>query len=278
MKILILGSSGQIGSALKKYCDMQIVSATEFDIVRSSEEDLRMLNNTRLLECLDATDFVMFLAYDVGGARYLGAHQNQFEFISNNSRIMENTFCALRKTAKPFIFVSSQMADLTFSPYGALKAVGEHYTRALGGVIVKLWNVYGVETDANKSHVITDFIQKAHKNRLIDMITDGTESRQFLHAEDCSRCLLTLADQYSALPRNLPLHVASFKWSTIQEVAEHIALLFPGTEIQAAEAKDQVQQNSKIDPDPVIRQYWEPTISLPVGIPRIAVEMGVLEG
>jgi nucleoside-diphosphate-sugar epimerase len=218
----------------------------------------------------------MFLAYDVGGSRYLGTQQSRFDFISNNARIMEYTFRALHETGKPFIFVSSQMADLSFSPYGALKAVGEHYARSLGGVVVKLWNVYGVETDADKSHVITDFIQKANQARLIDMITDGTESRQFLHAEDCSRCLVTLAEQYDAIPRDLPLHIASFQWSTIREVAELIASLFPGTKIHAAEAKDQVQQNSLIDPDPAIRQYWEPAIPLPEGIERVAQEMGVL--
>ena len=168
------------------------------------------------------------------------------------------------------------MANLSFSPYGALKALGEHYTRALSGIVVKLWNVYGVETDMEKSHVITDFIHKANNTKCIDMITDGTESRQFLHAEDCSRCLLTLAEQYDAIPRHEELHIASGNWHTILDVAEIVADLFPGTNIQPAAAKDEIQKDSLIDPVPFIRNYWEPRINLEQGITRVAKDMGCL--
>jgi nucleoside-diphosphate-sugar epimerase len=188
---------------------------------------------------------------------------------------MECTFRALRESGKPFIFVSSQMANLSFSPYGALKAVGEHYTRALGGILVKLWNVYGVETDLEKSHVITDFIHKANETKCIDMLTDGTESRQFLHAEDCSRCLLTLAERYEAIPRDKNLHIASGQWHTVLEVAEIIAGLFPNAEIQPAVAKDEVQKDSRIDPDPFIRNYWKPKIDLEEGIVRVVRDMRI---
>ena len=180
MKYLILGSSGQIGSALTQWCDANSIQFTEFDLVRDPTEDLRLENNERLNEELADADFVMFLAYDVGGSRYLKGKQDQFEFISNNTRLMENTFRSLKDSGKPFIFVSSQMANLSFSPYGALKAVGEHYTRALGGIVVKLWNVYGVETDLAKSHVITDFIHKANDTKCIDMITDGPPTRNWV--------------------------------------------------------------------------------------------------
>jgi len=276
MKYLILGSSGQIGTALTQWCDNNEIAYEGFDIARAQEEDLRVEQNPRLLEALSNADFVMFLAYDVGGSRYLSGKQNQLEFISNNARLMEYTFQAIHDSGKPFIFISSQMANLSFSPYGALKVVGEHYTRALGGIIVKLWNVYGVETDMEKSHVITDFIHKAKDTRCIDMITDGSESRQFLHAEDCSRCLLTLAEQYESIPRDQELHIASGSWNTILEVAELVASLFPGTTIQPAEAKDEVQQDARIDPDPFIQKYWTPTIQLEAGIHRVANDMGLL--
>ena len=276
MKYLILGSSGQIGCSLAQWCDQKEIDYFKFDIVRDTAEDLRVESNPKLQAALCAADFVMFLAYDVGGSRYLKGKQDQFKFISNNARIMEYTFRALKASGKPFIFVSSQMANLSFSPYGALKAVGEHYTRALGGILVKLWNVYGVETDLEKSHVITDFIHKANDSKCIDMITDGTESRQFLHAEDCSRCLITLAEQYKSIPRDKELHIASGQWHTILEVAEIIVGLFPGTEILPAKTKDEVQKNSHIDPDPYIKEYWKPKIGLEDGVVRVARDMGML--
>ena len=274
MKYLILGSSGQIGTALTQWCDNNEIAYEGFDVTRTPEEDLRIEQNPRLLKALSDSDFVMFLAYDVGGSRYLSSKQNQLEFISNNARLMEYTFQAIHDSGKPFIFVSSQMANLSFSPYGALKVVGEHYTRALGGIIVKLWNVYGVETDMEKSHVIMDFIHKAKDTRCIDMITDGTESRQFLHAEDCSRCLLTLAGKYESIPRDQELHIASGSWNSILEVAQLVASLFPGTTIQPAEAKDEVQQDARIDPNPFIQNYWKPKISLDAGVRRVVSDLG----
>ena len=278
MRYLILGSSGQIGHSLVQWCGQNSITYLEFDFVRGREDDLRIEHNKRLKAALEDADFVMFLAYDVGGSRYLKGKQAQFAFISNNVRLMEYTFCALKLAQKPFIFVSSQMANLSFSPYGALKAVGEHYTRSLGGIVVKLWNVYGVETDLAKSHVITDFIHKAKDTGVIDMITDGTESRQFLHAEDCSRCLITLSENYDVIPRDKELHIASGQWHTVLEVAEIVAGLFPGTKIQPSAAKDEVQKDSRIDPDKFILNYWEPKIQLVDGINRVVQEMKVEEG
>ena len=46
------------------------------------------------------SDFIFFLAFDVGGSRYLKKYQNTFDFISNNMRIMENTFSILKKERK----------------------------------------------------------------------------------------------------------------------------------------------------------------------------------
>ena len=49
---------------------------------------------------------------------------------------------------------------MSYSPYGVMKRVGEMYTKSLGGLIVHFWNVYGIEKDMEKAHVITDFISK----------------------------------------------------------------------------------------------------------------------
>ena len=106
--------------------------------------------------------------------------------------------------------------------------------------------------------------------------TDGTESNQFLHAEDCSRCLLALAEHYDAIPRDEELHIASGNWHTILDVAEIVADLFPGTKIQPAAAKDEIQKDSRIDPVPFIQNYWEPGINLEQGITRVAKDMGCL--
>lgn len=266
MKYLVLGSSGQIGFSLANYIKKLGLNVLTFDIVENSSEDLRIANNPILIDKMERADFVFFLAFDVGGSRYLKTYQNTFEFTSNNVRLMENTFECLNKTKKPFLFASSQMSNMGYSPYGQLKALGELYTNLLNGLIVKFWNVYGIENDLEKSHVITDFLLKAKKNRKIDMLTDGNEQRQFLHADDCSECLIKLSKDYNNIPRNKELHITNFKWHSVMDVAKLISSIYPGTEINPAQMKDEVQKNKRNEPDPYILKYWEPKIELLEGI------------
>jgi nucleoside-diphosphate-sugar epimerase len=266
MKYLVLGSSGQVGAALTHYFRRQGHTVIEFDILRSPDEDLRLANNTKLLECIKQADFVFFLAFDVGGSRYLKTYQHTYEFISNNVKLMQNTFEVLKVTSKPFIFASSQMSNMGYSPYGQLKAIGESYTQVLNGLTVKFWNVYGVELDLEKAHVITDFILKAKQSRVIDMMTDGTEQRQFLYADDCSECLLKLAAQYDTIPRDQELHITNFQWQSILDVANIVATLYPGTQIKPAKSADEVQRDKRNEPSPFILKYWKPKTDLASGI------------
>ena len=72
---------------------------------------------------------------------------------------------------KKFIFASSQMSNMNYSNYGILKLIGEKISKTTNGLVVKFWNVYGLEKDISKSHVITDFILMAIKNKKINLKT-----------------------------------------------------------------------------------------------------------
>jgi len=50
------------------------------------------------------------------------------------------------------------------------------------------------------------------------MMTSGAEKRQFLHTEDCERCLETIAAHYDEMPP--VVDVASFVWTTVRELTE----------------------------------------------------------
>jgi nucleoside-diphosphate-sugar epimerase len=266
MKQLILGSSGQIGMALSTYYKARGDEVLNFDIENDFREDLRVAESNLLRERMQQADFVHFLAFDVGGSRYLKTYQHTQEFLSNNVRLMEATFSVLKETGKPFIFASSQMSNMSYSPYGVLKALGEAYTRSLNGLVVKFWNVYGIEHDQNKSHVITDFIMSARNKKRIDMMTNGTEVRQFLHANDCSECLDILSRRYLEVPRDMNLHITSFKWHSILEIATLIADLYPSTKVFPAELVDEVQRDARNEPDISVLSFWQPKIGLAEGI------------
>lgn len=269
MKYLVLGSSGQIGSELVNFLKKNGHTVITFDIIENPTQDLRIKGV--LDEIIKDVDFVMFLAFDVGGSRYLKKYQNNFNFINNNSLLIINTFDSIQKYNKPFIFTSSQMSNMSNSAYGVCNSLGEFYTKSLGGLIVKFWNVYGYETDFNKSHVITDFILNA-KNGQINMLTDGEEERQFLYVEDCVNALLILSQKYKEINRKKELHITSFKWVKIIDIAKEIQKNI-NCSINVSETKDDVQNNQKNTPNEFILKYWEPKIDLKTGIKKIINKM-----
>ena len=264
MKYLILGSKGLIGSSLSKYIKKQNHEVLDFDILNTEEEDLRKYKNKKLAEYMDISDFVFFLAFDIGGSKYLKEYQKQFKFIQNNIKIMTNTFEQLEKRKKKFIFASSQMANMSMSNYGLLKLIGEKITESLDGLNIKFWNVYGKEYDDIKAHVITDFIDMAKKG-CIKMMTTGREKRQFLHVEDTAECLYNLSDLYNTLDKKKNYHVTSFSWSSIAEIAEIVKKYIP-CKIIPGENLDCIQNNIKNEPDDHILKYWNPKIQLEKGI------------
>jgi nucleoside-diphosphate-sugar epimerase len=269
MKYCILGSEGQIGSALTSWLTNKGYAVNCIDIVKTLGDDLRIQGNTKVEKAIKDSDFIFFLAFDVGGARYLPTHQFTYEFIANNTAIMKETFDILRRYNKPFIFASSQMSNMSYSPYGICKALGEFYTKSLGGIIVKFWNVYGVERDLLKSHVITDFVIQARDNKLIKMLTNGQEERQMLYSEDCSECLEILSKQYNNIPRDKELHCTSFQWIKIIDIAYIIANKFPDTVVKLGNIGDNIQFNKKNKPDLFIRNYWKSKTDLNDGITKI---------
>jgi len=278
MKVVILGSGGQIGAYLTEYLHDKGHDVTEFDVVNGEEQDLTKIPNTKLMHNIRLADFVFFLAFDVGGSRYLKKYQHTYDFINNNARIMVNVFQYLAEYRKPFVFASSQMSNMSYSPYGVLKRVGELYTQTLGGLIVKFWNVYGVEKDQEKSHVITDFIRKGFEEGEFEMMTDGTEERQFLYAEDCCEGLETVMNCYSDFKSTDPLHITSFRNDSIKSVAEMIHGQFNkigkhDVKIRPGVAKDSVQMDKRNEADLYITGWWMPKTPLDKGISKVFEEM-----
>ena len=276
-KILILGSSGQVGAYLTDYLRKKGNEVFEFDVTNGPNQDLTTIPNGQLEALIYLSDFVYFLAFDVGGSHYLKKYQHTFKFIDNNTRLMANAFGLIEKYKKPFVFASSQMSNMSYSPYGVLKRVGELYTRSLGGLIVKFWNVYGIEKDMNKAHVITDFIRKGFESGDIDMMTDGTEAREFLYAEDCCEALETVMESYHKLTSDDELHITTGVYTTVLEIAEEIKSLFAGIgktiTVTPAQSKDEVQKDARNEPDLYINEFWKYKTSVPEGLKKVFEEM-----
>ena len=277
MRITVLGSSGQVGAYLTEYLRKKDHDVREFDVVNGKDQDMRTIPNPDLHARIMTSEFVFFLAFDVGGSRYLKKYQHTFDFVNNNTRLMANAFDYLKRYEIPFVFASSQMSNMSYSPYGTLKRVGELYTETLGGLIVKFWNVYGIEKDHDKAHVITDFIRKGFEEGDFQMMTDGKEERQFLYAEDCCEGLEAVMENYKELKSTDPLHITNFDYTSILDVARIIEKEFKNigktVNISASESKDSVQLDKRNEADRFIEKYWSPKTNLETGISKVFASM-----
>lgn len=273
MKILILGSKGQIGDHL--YCVLKDKKYTifGFDILNSSSEDLRKANNIKLNYLIKKVDFVFFLAFDVGGSAYLKSYQNSYDFLMNNILIMKNVFTQLHKSKRRFIFASSQMSNMNYSSYGVLKKIGENLTESIGGITVRFWNIFGIERDPKKTHVITDFILKGMKNNKVVMRTNGLEERDFMYAEDCCEALQLIMEKYRIFKDKKFIDLNTGKFTKIKNVANIISSLFleQGRVVRFIPStnKDNLQFNKKNKPEKFLFKYWKPKFSLEDGIKKV---------
>lgn len=271
-RVLILGSSGQIGHHLSNYLVLLGHEVKGIDVVSNKDHDLRKQGNETLRNGILWADFVFFLAFDVGGSPYLTQYQGSPAFITNNLQIMANVFSELERTSKPFIFASSQMSEMSFSNYGLLKLIGERASSALNGLIVKFWNVYGFESDMKKFHVISDFIHMAQNEGVIRMKSDGNEERDFLFVQDCCEGLRILMESYEELNRNEVFHLASGTWTRVIDIANYIAKQLD-SKVQIGEVSDSVQMGIRIEPDlHRIESLWKPTTDIKHGIQKV-IEM-----
>jgi nucleoside-diphosphate-sugar epimerase len=271
--ILILGSKGQIGKYLSNYLKKKKFNIINFDLTNSKKEDLRIHKNKKLISSINKSDFIFFLAFDVGGARYLKKYQKTYSFLINNIKIMQNTFEEIYKRKKNFIFASSQMSNMSYSSYGVLKKIGEDITSSLGGISVRFWNVYGVEENLEKSHVITDFIIKGFKNKKIRMLTNGEEKRDFLYAEDCCSGLEVIMNKFNKFKSRKYIDLNYGKTTKILDIAKILKVIFKenGIKIKLIKGKsfDDIQKNKLNIASHTIHKYWKPKFDLKEGINKI---------
>lgn len=256
---LVIGSEGFIGKKFCDYLEKKGETVVRFDIKRGSHEDARTeeLNINRV-------DYVYFLAWDVGGAKYLSKEDTQLTQLEWNLKLLSNVMSQLEQHKKPFLFISSQLAEEHDTVYGATKRLGEVWTRILGGVFIRQWNVYGpIEKESLRSHVVSDFISQALTKKEIRMLTTGEEKRQFIHHDDvCEAWHKALHGNHKGAH-----DVTSFEWVKVIDVANIIATLtgakvIPGEKVGSTPITPIV---GKI-PD------WFPTIKLEDGLKKMIEE------
>jgi nucleoside-diphosphate-sugar epimerase len=257
INILVIGGDGFVGKPFCRYLTRRGAKVTSFDIKQGPDSDARCHKFD-----FSGYDQIYVLAWDVGGSKYLYKRDAQFQQLDWNLTLLSNLLPQLGDSGVPFLFISSQLAEETDSVYGITKRLGEVWTRLIGGVNVRLWNVYGALEDmSERSHVICDFVWQAVNTGEIRMMTTGEEMRQFVYMDDVYDALTSAMEQ--KLTNGL-YDITSFEWVSIRSIADLIA----------AETGATVIPGSKIGGTPItpIRGRvpgWWPKTNLAAGLKQV---------
>lgn len=262
MNFLVLGGSGFIGNSLVIYLKKLGHEVTNLDIVQDSKNDLRKMK----IENIENFEGCFFLAWDVGGSKYLNKKENWNSQYQNNISLINNVIPQLENSKIPFLFVSSQLAGVDNSPYSITKQLAENYCRTIEHcVIARQWNAYGViEKEDIKSHVVSDLVNSAIKNKRIELLTTGLEKRKFVHINDICEAYLTMLTSH--LGRIFD--VTSDEYITILELAEIIgnqtgAIVVPGKEDGITPTANELPKMPN----------WNPKIALSDGIAGLIMQI-----
>lgn len=270
MRVLVLGSEGTLGKSVCNYLNKKEIDIIRWDIKISTDHDLRKSNC--IDDVLKIVDYVIFLAFDVGGSKY---DVNNKEFIDSNVLLLYNTFESLSKVNVPFLYTTSTMSNMISNPYGVLKCLSNFYVKYLNGLNVRLWNVYGDEDISDKTHVIPDFVHQACATGKITMLSDGKDERQFLYCDDLSDAIYNIMTNHNVfIQKNNVIDITSFEWTTINEIAEIIKNIFAETyKINIIiERNLYAHDNHSLKNEPemsLLHKTWSASTSLKQGIANI---------
>jgi nucleoside-diphosphate-sugar epimerase len=253
---LVLGAEGLIGAELTVQLRARGARVGTLDI--KSGCDLRRSP----LPSFSDYDRVWFLAWDTGGVKYIEEQSVQHQIYRNNAELCVRVFDELERSRRPFLFVTSQLAGQP-TGYGMGKLMAEHWARQLGGVVARLWNVYGFEEPGVRSHFVTDFVFSGLQQGVIRLRSSGQERRRLLYKSDCVRALLVAFDAMAS-----GVDIAGPEWVSVRHVADRIGRLL-GVEVQPGAARGlEVMRDPQRAPT-----HWHPLVGLDEGLALVAGEV-----
>lgn len=211
MKILVTGAAGQLGSYLVEHLsgkhevtglDIRETIFRYEDFVKGDIKDYRLA-----MDLCKGKDAIIHAAAQVSVDRsvsdpVLDARENilgTINMLEAATKTMTGQFIYISSAA---IFGNPEKIPLDeghstrpLSPYGASKLAGENYafafqeTYGLKATSIRPFNIYSPRQDPNSpySGVITRFIEMAGENRPLTIHGDGSQTRDFVHAEDVVR-------------------------------------------------------------------------------------------
>ena len=226
-KIYIAGSSGMVGSAVKKNLESSGYTAL---LCRTSKE-LNLVNQRAVEDFFSSEkpEIVILAAGKVGGI--LANDTYRADFIYQNLMIQANVInAAYENNVKKLLFLGSSCIypkfapqpisekslltgelEPTNEPYAVAKIAGiklcESYFRQYGANFISLMptNLYGQNDkfDLSDSHVVPALIRKFHEAKIggfpsVTLWGTGAARREFLYADDFAQAVVYLMENLEA--------------------------------------------------------------------------------
>jgi nucleoside-diphosphate-sugar epimerase len=252
MKLLVTGSEGFIGSALKGVLEENDIESVSYDLRDNPKDDVRDLN--RLKTKLGNVDGVIHLA---AVSRVKVAQENPLECVQTNIGGTINVLEAARKEndSHPWVILGSSREVYGESPilpvtedsprnsiniYGISKVTGEdmckiyatHY--GLRTRVLRFSNVYtGLKDQLDR--VIPKFILQALKNEDLIINGNGDEQFDFTYIEDTIRgvyaCIQEISEsnipfEHYNISSGIPISLRKLAELIIERTGSHSLIKF----------------------------------------------------
>ena len=229
LKILILGSSGQIGTELidqlKNY-SYQLTALSRSSKKNIQNKNINYINfdilnneNNKLEKLVAENDYIYHLAGDTSVMSELNQEINYHKsWIQPTHRILNS----LVGTDKRFIYASSASVygidpilpvkedsyEYPLTSYDLAKISCDNLIRYyksfynINCVSLRFSNVYGPETTIGKDsrRVINKILNNIHLNKEISIVSDGLYKRNYVHVYDSASMLIHAAQHITKTP------------------------------------------------------------------------------
>jgi UDP-glucose 4-epimerase len=253
MKIIVTGSSGQVGSCLVEHFskEHEVIGLDNrpcpFPAAAELSKEIDIAKTKDLGAYFKDADWIIHTAAQVSVEWSL--KDPIFDAENNVVGTVNVLWNAFTGEARNFLYISSaavygnpvkvplpeEHPTNPMSPYGASKLCGEKYALAfaaaygLGATIVRPFNIYSSRADPKSpySGVITKFVKWAREGKPLLIEGDGKQTRDFVHIADVVRFVdLVVKKPKASIGRTF--NCGTGKRSTILELADAIRVLSGG--------------------------------------------------
>jgi GDP-L-fucose synthase len=296
-KVLILGSRGLVGSAIKA----ELTARGYTNLLTPVREELDLLNQQQVLHYFSSykPEYVFLAAAKVGGI--LANNTYRADFLFENLEIQNNVFGAsFKNKVTKLLFLGSSCIypkscpqpmkeeslltsplEQTNEPYAIAKIAGlklaENFRRQYGCNYISVMptNLYGLNDnfDLKNSHVIPGLIARLqeHMDQVkteFEVWGTGKPKREFLFVDDMARACVYVMEHEGETPDWMNIGTGSD--ISIGELAQMIAqkMGYQGKIVFNSDYPDGTMQKL-LDISKIKSLGWKPEISLDVGLTKV---------